>query len=67
MSEAKALKWKRADGPERVYTAGEFQIIYDSTGPVEGSPGGWYVWRGTLQLGMRFKLSDAKALAETSR
>jgi hypothetical protein len=65
-----ALRWSRSDElrPARAYVAvaGDFEIIYDPAGPVEGEPGGWYVWKGGAQLGMRFKLADAKALAEAA-
>jgi hypothetical protein len=37
------LRWRREDGPARVYTAGEFQIIYDPPGPTEGLCGGFYL------------------------
>jgi hypothetical protein len=49
------------------YRSGEFLILYDPAGPVEGERGGWYVWKGTRLLGMRFTLADAKVLAEANQ
>jgi hypothetical protein len=58
------VTWTKDPGPASVYRSGEFEIIYDPAGPVEGERGGWYVWKGAVQLGMRFTLADAKAFAE---
>jgi hypothetical protein len=62
------MTWtKDSSTPASVYRSGEFEILYDPAGPVEGERGGWYVWKGTQQLGVRFTLADAKGLAEANR
>jgi hypothetical protein len=62
------LRWhRRHETPAFEYAAGPYEIRWDPAGPVEGEPGGWYLWDVTRLIGVYPRIAEAKAQAEAER